>query len=104
MTRPRGRIEEVRPLILDSRLRVRLTVCRDDGQQHFAFLPDRELSTLLPRSILLASVREVSRQLLDTIDPILQHLLKGRVVRLWQFEEHWYASFLSWRSVRFSDR
>ena len=104
MNRNRGRIDAVQPLIQDSRLRVRLTVLRDDGQQHFAFLPDRELSTLLPRSILLASLREVPRKLLNTIDPILQHLLKGRVVRLWQFEEHWYASFLPWRSVRFADR
>ena len=104
MTRCRGRIDAVQPLIQDSRLRVRLTVRRGDGQQHFAYLPDRELSTLLPRSILLASLREAPRKLLDTIDPILQHLLKGRVVRLWQFEEHWYASFLPWRSVRFADR
>jgi hypothetical protein len=104
MTRHRGRIDAVQPLIQDRRLRVRLIVCQEDGQQHFAFLPERELSTLLPRSILLVSLREVPRKLLDTIDPILQHLLRGRVVRLWQFEEHWYASFLPWRSVRFADR
>ena len=104
MTRHRGRIDAVQPLIQDSRLRVRLTVCRGDGQRHFAFLPDRELSTLLPRSILLASLREVPRNLLNTIDPILQHLLRGREVRLWQYEEYWYASFLPWRSVRFAAR
>ena len=104
MNRHRGRIEAVQPVIRDSRLRVQLTVCEVDGQEHLAFLPDRELSTLLPRSILLASLREVPRELLDTIDPMLRHLIKGRVVRLWQFEEHWYASFLPWRSVRFADR
>jgi hypothetical protein len=104
MSRQRGRIDAVQPLIQDSRLRVRLTVSLGDGQQYYVFLPDRELSTLLPRSILLASLREVPRKLLDTIDPILQHLLRGRVVRLWQFEEYWYCSFLPWRSVRFADR
>ena len=104
MNRHRGRIEAVQPVIRDSRLRVQLTVCEVDGQEHLAFLPDRELSTLLPRSILLASLREVPRELLDTIDPMLRHLIKGRVVRLWQFEERWYASFLPWRSVRFADR
>ena len=104
MNRHRGRIEAVQPLILDSRLRVQLTVCRSDGQQYFAFLPDRELSALLPRSILLPSLREVPGKLLDTIDPMLRHLIKGRVVRLWQFEERWYASFLPWRSVRFTER
>jgi hypothetical protein len=103
MKRHRGRIEAVKPLIQDSRLRVRLTVCQSDGQQCFAYLPDRELSTLLPRSILLVCLREVPRELLDTIDPILQHLVNGRVVRLWQYSETWYASFLPWRSVRFAD-
>ena len=90
-------------MIEGSRLRVRLTVCRTDGRRHFAFLPDRELSTLLPRSILLASLRDVPRELLDTIQPMLRHLVRGRMVRLWQYSDRWYASFLSWRTVRFTD-
>jgi len=104
MNRHRGRIEAVQPLIRDSRLRVQLRVCEVDGQEQLAFLPDRELSTLLPRSILLSSLREVPRELLDTIDPILNKMVKGRVVRLWQYADNWYASFLPWRSVRFADR
>lgn len=104
MNRHRGRIEAVQPLIRDSRLRVQLTVCEVDGQEHQAFLPDRELSTLLPRSILLSSLREVPRELLDTIDPILNKMVRGRVVRLWQYSDSWYASFLPWRSVRFAER
>lgn len=103
MPRQKGRVQDVQPLIEGDRLRVRLTVCQDDGSQHFAFLPDRELSTLLPRSILLATLSKVPRDLLDTIDSMLRHLVKGRMVRLWQYEERWYASFLSWRSVRFAD-
>ena len=104
MKRPQGRVQAVHPLILADHLRVRLTVSQSDGRQHFAFLPDRELSTLLPRSILLTSLREVPREMLETIDPILNKMVKGRVVRLWQYEESWYASFLPWRSVRFADR
>ena len=104
MNRQRGRIEAVQPLIQGSRLKVQLTVCEADGQEHLAFLPDRELSTLLPRSILLSSLREVPRELLDTIDPMLNKMIRGRVVRLWEYEECWYASFLPWRSVRFTDR
>jgi hypothetical protein len=103
MKRHRGRIEVVKPLIQGSRLKVQLKVREADGQEHLAFLPDRELSTLLPRSILLASLREVPRELLDTIDPMLRQLVRGRVVRLWQYEERRYASFLPWRSVHFAD-
>jgi len=103
MHRQKGRVQAVQPLIEGSRLRVRLTVCRTDGRRHFAFLPDRELSTLLPRSILLASLRDVPRELLDTIQPMLRHLVRGRMVRLWQYSDRWYASFLSWRTVRFTD-
>jgi hypothetical protein len=104
MKRHGGRIEAVQPLIQDGRLKVHLIVCRSDGQQYRAFLPDREISTLLPRSILLVSLRDVPADLLDTIGPMLQHLVRGRMVRLWKYEERWYASFLPWRSVRFADR
>ena len=104
MNRHKGRIEAVKPFIEGSRLKVRLTVCEPDGQQHLAFLPDRELSALLPRSILLTSLREVPRELLDTLDPMLGQLIRGRMVRLWQYADRWYASFLPWRSVRFADR
>jgi hypothetical protein len=103
MNRHRGRIEAVQPLIRDCRLKVQLTVHETDGQEYLAFLPDRELSTLLPRSILLGSLREVPRELLETIDSMLQRLVKGRSVRLWQYSEVWYASFLPWRSVHFAD-
>jgi hypothetical protein len=103
MPRQRGRIQDVQPLIEGSQLRVRLKVSRSDGRQHFAFLPDRELSALLPRSILLTSLQEVPRELLNTIGPMLGQLVRGRMVRLWQYGERWYASFLPWRSVRFAD-
>ncbi len=103
MNRRQGHIQTVQPLIQGSRLKVQLIVCDTDGQERSAFLPDRELSTLLPRSILLASLREVPRQMLETIDPMLNKMIRGRAVRLWQYEERWYASFLPWRSVRFAE-
>ncbi len=103
MHRHKGRVEAVRPVIEGSRLKVRLTVYEDDGQQHFAFLPDRELSALLPRSILVGSLRDVPQEMLKTIAPMLNKLVRGRQVRLWQYSERWYASFLPWRSVRFAD-
>jgi len=69
MYRQKGRVQAVQPLIEGNRLRVRLTVCQTDGSEHFAFLPDRELSTLLPRSILLASLREVPWRSVRFVDP-----------------------------------
>ena len=103
MHRQQGRVQDVQPLIEGGRLRVRLAVVGADGRRIPAFLPDRELSALLPRSILLTSLREVPRELVDTIDPMLRHLIGGRIVRLWRYQERWYASFLPWRSVRFID-
>lgn len=103
MDKHKGRVEAVHPMIEGSRLKVRLTVCNNGGQQHFAFLPDRELSALLPRSILAGSLRDVPREMLKTIDPMLNKLVRGRFVRLWQYSERWYASFLPWRSVRFTE-
>jgi len=94
MDRHKGRVETVRPVIEGSRLKVRLTVFEPNGQQHFAFLP---------RSILLGSLRDVPQGMLKTIDPMLNKLVRGREVRLWQYSERWYASFLPWRSVRFAD-
>ncbi|UCF97825.1 MAG: hypothetical protein JSV89_22080 [Spirochaetaceae bacterium] len=103
MNRRKGRIEDVQPLIEGGRLKVRLRVCKTEGGKLFAFLPDRELSALLPRSILLTTLQEVPRELLETIDPMLSKQVRGRVVRLWQYAERWYASFLPWRSVHFAD-
>jgi hypothetical protein len=98
----KGRVQAVQPLIQGGRLKVRLTVCRRDGRRQIAFLPDREISTLLPRSILLTSLQEVPRELIHTIDPMLNKMIRGRMVRLWEYSENWYASFLPWRSVRFT--
>jgi len=103
VNRNRARIEGVWATVEATRLKVRLRVCEDGGKRHTAFLPDRELSALLPRSILLVSLQNVPRELLDTIDPMLDRLLKGRMVRLWRYSERWYASFLPWRSVRFAE-
>jgi len=96
-------IESIKSRIEAGRLKVCLTVRGDDGDPPFAYLPDRELSTLLPRSILLTSLHDVPRELLETIDPMLGRLVKGRQVRTWMYDDRLYASFPTWRSVRFSD-
>ena len=67
MSKNKGCVEAVEPLIEADRLKVRLTVRSSDGLQYFAYLPDRELSALLPRSILLGSLRDVPPEILKTI-------------------------------------
>ena len=102
MKRIRGRIERVRPLLEDERLKVKLRVAMEDGQLTEAYLPDRELSALLPRSVLVGDGSQAPALLLETVQPMLDRLAQGRMVRLWSYKERSYASFLSWRSVRFT--
>lgn len=97
-----GRVEEARPVLEGERLKARLRVATADGQTLEAYLPDRELAALLPRSILVGSERRAPPELLSTIEPMLVRLAMGRQVRVWSYRERSYASFLPWRPVRFA--
>jgi hypothetical protein len=96
-----GTIRDVRPALRDGRLKIVAQVVLSGGEQQEAFLPDRELSALLPRSLLAGERKEVPDTLLTTIQPILRRLVAGREVRLWEYRSDRYCSFPSWRSVRF---
>ncbi len=98
-----GEIKSVRPILKNGRLRVVMKIACDSGEIQEAYLPDREISALLPRSILAGQEekRDVPRQMLATIRPIITRMTRGRRVRVWAYGEDRYASFLSWRSVRF---
>ncbi len=96
-----GTIREVRPCLKDGRLKVVARVSTEEEGFKEAFLPDREVAALLPRSLLAGSCREVPDSLLDTLRPILHRLAAGREVRLWEYHERLYCSFPSWRGVRF---
>jgi hypothetical protein len=97
-----GRVEEARPVLEGERLKARLRVVTAAGQMLEAYLPDRELAALLPRSILVGSERRAPPELLSTIEPMLVRLAMGRQVRVWSYRERSYASFLPWRAVRFA--
>jgi len=97
-----GRVEEARPVLEGERLKARLRVTMADGQTLEAWLPDRELAALLPRSILVGAERRAPPELLSTIEPMLVRLAMGRQVRVWSYRERSYASFLPWRPVRFA--
>jgi hypothetical protein len=83
------------------RLRVRLRVSVEGQGIQSAYLPERELAALLPRTLLLGNGAPPPRELLSTLQPILNRRIRGRTVRLWRWQEREYAAFLPWRSVRF---
>ncbi len=83
------------------RLKVRLMVRAAQGPPFAATLPDREVAAVLPRRLLAGSVSRVPVQLLGSIAAVLRRAVIGREVRLWEYRERTYASFPSWRPVRF---
>jgi hypothetical protein len=95
-------VEQVRLSVREGRLRAVASVRTQDGIDTEAFLPDRELSTILPRSMLTSSTRNVPIQLIETMEPMVRRMVKGRIVRMWTYEGSRYISFLSWRGVQFS--
>jgi len=96
-----GTAVRVLPQLQGQRLRVVVTLKTDDGEVMEAQMPDREVSALLPRSILLGSVARAPISLLGTVQPILARQTEGRRVRVWQYKERWFLSFPGWRGVRF---
>jgi len=96
-------VQNVEAALENGRLVVRLSLLGEGQPARAAHLPDRELSALLPRSLLVGPLRAAPRELLGTIAPMLDRLVRGRTVRLWEYRDRSYASFLSWRAVRFQD-
>ena len=97
----KGTAVRVHPQLQGERLKVVVTLKTDEGEMMEAQMPDREVSALLPRSILLGSGARAPVSLLGTVQPILARLTEGRRVRVWQYRERWFLSFPGWRSVRF---
>jgi hypothetical protein len=94
-------LRDVHPSICSEKLRVVGRVCTEEGEEFDAFLPYREVSALLPRSILLGDHTRAPESILTTIEPMLRRLAEGRPVRLWEYRKQHYFSFLSWRNVTF---
>ena len=97
----RGNVIDAYTKIIENRLRVIASIQTEGGDVIKAFLPDREISVILPRSILLGEQKEASPEILQTIRPVVLRLVKDREVRLWQYKDKQYFAFLSWRSVSF---
>ncbi len=97
----RGTVTRARPLLNGERLRVVAEVRSDAGDVREVSLPDREVAAILPRSILLGGSCRAPASMLGTLEPIVARMTEGRVVRMWQYADRWYCSFLPWKSVRF---
>ena len=97
----RGTVTRARPVLNGERLRVVAEVRSDGGDVREVSLPDREVAAILPRSILLGGSCRAPVSMLGTLEPIVARMTEGRVVRMWQYADRWYCSFLPWKSVRF---
>jgi len=97
----KGTVVRVLAELQAERLKVIATVKAESGEVVEAHMPEREMSALLPRSILLGSGTTAPLSLLDTVTPILARMTEGRQVRIWQYRERWFFSFPVWRGVRF---
>jgi len=97
----RGKIIAIRPKVVSEKLKVIATIRTDKVGLIDAYLPDRELSGLLPRSILVGTKEDAPIELLSTIASMIRRMTLGRKVRLWNYQDKYFFSFLSWRKVRF---
>jgi hypothetical protein len=97
----RGTVTTARPLLNGERLRVVVEVRMGTGEVREVSLPDREVAAILPRSILLGGSCRAPVSMLSTLEPIVARMTEGRMVRMWQYGDRWFCSFLPWKSVRF---
>jgi hypothetical protein len=96
-----GIIDEIKPVIKNSHLKIIAKVKVRDNNIINAYLPDREVAAILPRKILIGEDKKVPATFLKTISPIVSKVSCGRQVRLWEYNGLYYFSFLSWRNVIF---
>ncbi len=99
----KGTVSGVYSLLVNCRLKVVARVKTEQGEEYEAFMPDREVAAILPRSILVGEKTRASPMLLGTIQPILNRMAEGRAVRLWKYQERYFFSFQPWKSVRFEE-
>ncbi len=96
-----GIVVDVRALVQNAKLKVRAKVRTEEQQELDAFLPDRELAAILPRSVLLGEAKSAPLALLESIAPIVERLAGKRQVRVWEYNGSYYFGFLSWKAVNF---
>lgn len=99
----KGKVIDVKPVVTEGKLKIVGSIRIDDGGIENAFLPDREVASILPRFILTGDKKKVSLDLLATISPIIRQVICGRRVRMWTYKDQSYFAFLSWRDITFTE-
>lgn len=97
-----GKVLDLKTAVKEAHIRITAKIREENGQVFSAVLPDRELSALVPRSILLGESSVAPEKMLDVIESILRKAVRGRMVRFWEYQNIEYFSFLSWRNVIFT--
>ena len=95
----KGMIVDTYPLIVGGKLKVEALVKAQNGDTCTARMPERELSAILPRSILIGDEKNIPVSFLPTIKAIVKRMAVGRNVRLWDYRDSSYFSFLPWKGV-----
>lgn len=96
-----GIVKLIKPVIKNGHLKIIAKIKLKENNLVCAFLPDREVSAILPRRILIGDDKKVPISFLKTISPIVNKISCGRKVRLWKYNDIYYFSFISWRNVVF---
>ncbi|MCD6120320.1 MAG: hypothetical protein J7K04_00615 [Spirochaetales bacterium] len=96
-----GKVLAIKTAVKSEHIKVTARIKEQSGRVFSAGLPDRELSALVPRSILLGETSSAPENMLDVIESILCKAVRGRTVRYWEYQNREYFSFLSWRAVKF---
>ena len=97
----KGIIQIIKPVIRNQHLKVVAKIKLKENNTISAYLPDREVSAILPRKILIGNEKRIPAAFLKTIYPIIKKISCGRQVRLWMYNDIYYFSFLSWRNIIF---
>ena len=63
----KGKVINIRPILMDKKLKVAAKIETEKWGIVDAFLPQREIAALLPRSILIGKETKVSRKILHSL-------------------------------------
>ena len=96
-----GTVTEVEGLIENGKLVVKGRVTIDGGEETIAYLPGREKAALLPHRILGDGAEVGEKGILSKVNSLLEELVLGRTVRIWEYRERAYFAFLPWTDVNF---
>ncbi|MFO7731428.1 MAG: hypothetical protein R6V86_11770 [Spirochaetia bacterium] len=75
-----------------------------DSTEIDGYLPARETAALLPREIIIGTEAGAPEAVLDIMNELLEKLAAGRSVKVWEYQDKTYFSFLKWNTVRIASR